>query len=191
MFLVPFYITRSLRLLAKRAAKASCPPPLTLFLIEAYDVIVTLVTSAFCLWRHRGSRWSPPRRRRWRLWRRGEWLDRGSAGQVVVLGPKWVRASHWFAFKTTHSKSPHVTLAPFNRDMPKRHSAENLGGSKKRDHGLSAAMLILERFLNIKRIIPKRHNWEKKTIVRLCQYTWGFFPPSLLFAWVEHILFYI
>ena len=42
---VSFMHTRSLRLLAKRPAKGKLPPPLTLFLIEAYDVTVIFVTS--------------------------------------------------------------------------------------------------------------------------------------------------
>ena len=40
--------TRSLRLLAERTVQAS-PPPYTLFQIEAYDVIVTFVTSDYSL----------------------------------------------------------------------------------------------------------------------------------------------
>ena len=49
-------------------------------------------------------------------WRRCDGPNRETADKEVVLGPKWVRANHWFTYSVMHSKSWHVKLAPFNRD---------------------------------------------------------------------------
>ena len=58
-------------------------------------------------------------------WRRREGPNRETSDEVVVLGPKWVGANHWFTYSATHSKSKHVTLAPFNRDTCTHYSKDS------------------------------------------------------------------